>query len=291
MLIMKVGLSSYSLYGILKSKEMSIIEAIQWVADQGGEHIEIVPNLGFKLEDNPALVDAIREKASVVGIDISNYAIGANFITEGEEAFQTEIERVKKEVDIANRLGVKFMRHDVASLPISDSTIKQFESDLPKLTKACQIVADYAGKYGITTSVENHGFFIQASDRVQSLINHVNRSNFKTTLDVGNFMCVDEDPVSAVKKNISYASVVHIKDFYLRQAHLYPGEGWMQTTSGNYLRGSIVGHGDINMREVIKVIKESGFNGYISVEFEGIEECKQASKMGMDNVRRLWDEA
>src|SRR5690606_12844059 len=102
-------------------------------------------------------------------------------------------------------------------------------SDLPKLTKACQIVADYAGKYGITTSVENHGFFIQASDRVQSLINHVNRSNFKTTLDVGNFMCVDEDPVSAVKKNISYASVVHIKDFYLRQAHLYPGEGWMQT--------------------------------------------------------------
>lgn len=288
---MKVGLSSYSLYGILKSEEMSIIEAIQWVADQGGEHIEIVPNLGFKLEDNPALVDAIREKASVVGIDISNYAIGANFITEGEEAFQTEIERVKKEVDIANRLGVKFMRHDVASLPISDSTIKQFESDLPKLTKACQIVADYAGKYGITTSVENHGFFIQASDRVQSLINHVNRSNFKTTLDVGNFMCVDEDPVSAVKKNISYASVVHIKDFYLRQAHLYPGEGWMQTTSGNYLRGSIVGHGDINMREVIKVIKESGFNGYISVEFEGIEECKQASKMGMDNVRRLWDEA
>lgn len=288
---MKVGLSSYSLYGILKSKEMSIIEAIQWVADQGGEHIEIVPNLGFKLEDNPALVDAIREKASVVGIDISNYAIGANFITEGEEAFQTEIERVKKEVDIANRLGIKFMRHDVASLPISDSTIKQFESDLPKLTKACQIVADYAGKYGITTSVENHGFFIQASDRVQSLINHVNRSNFKTTLDVGNFMCVDEDPVSAVKKNISYASVVHIKDFYLRQAHLYPGEGWMQTTSGNYLRGSIVGHGDINMREVIKVIKESGFNGYISVEFEGIEECKQASKMGMDNVRRLWDEA
>lgn len=288
---MKVGLSSYSLYGILKSKEMSIIEAIQWVADQGGEHIEIVPNLGFKLEDNPALVDAIREKASVVGIDISNYAIGANFITEGEEAFQTEIERVKKEVDIANRLGIKFMRHDVASLPISNSTIKQFESDLPKLTKACQIVADYAGKYGITTSVENHGFFIQASDRVQSLINHVNRSNFKTTLDVGNFMCVDEDPVSAVKKNISYASVVHIKDFYLRQAHLYPGEGWMQTTSGNYLRGSIVGHGDINMREVIKVIKESGFNGYISVEFEGIEECKQASKMGMDNVRRLWDEA
>lgn len=288
---MKIGLSSYSLLHALNSGEMSIIDAVQWVADQGGEHIEIVPNLGFSFDENPALVDDIREKANEVGIDISNYAIGANFITETEEAFHAEIERVKREVDIANRLGVKFMRHDVASRPISETTIKNFEQDLPKLTVACQEIADYANGYGITTSVENHGFYVQASDRVQSLINHVDRPNFKTTLDVGNFLCVDEDPVAAVKKNIPYASVVHVKDFLYRPAHLYPGEGWLQTTSGNYLRGTIVGHGDLSMREIIKVIKNSGYDGYISVEFEGMEECKQASKLGMANIRRLWDEA
>lgn len=288
---MKLGLSSYSLFGALNSKEITIIEAIQWVADQGGEHIELVPNLGFDFDENPELIDEIRRKASEVGIEISNYAIGANFITKSEEDFQTEIARVKKEVDIANRLGVKFMRHDVASRPTSETTIKQFELDLPKLAAACREIADYADKYGITTSVENHGYYIQASDRVQSLINHVDRPNFKTTLDVGNFLCVDEDPVAAVKKNIAYASVVHFKDFFYRPSHLNPGAGWMHTTSGNFIRGTIVGHGDINMREVIKVIKESGFNGYISVEFEGMEECKQASKIGMDNVRRLWDEA
>lgn len=287
---MKLGLSSYSLFGALNSKKITIIEAIQWVADQGGEHIELVPNLGFDFDKNPELIDEIREKASDVGIEISNYAIGANFITKSEEDFQTEIVRVKREVDIANRLGVKFMRHDVASRPTSETTIKQFEFDLPKLAAACREIADYADNYGITTSVENHGYYIQASDRVQSLINHVDRPNFKTTLDVGNFLCVDEDPVAAVKNNIAYASVVHFKDFFYRSSHLNPGAGWMQTTSGNFIRGTIVGHGDINMREVIKVIKESGFNGYISVEFEGMEECKQASKMGMDNVRRLWDE-
>ncbi|KAA0965560.1 sugar phosphate isomerase/epimerase [Sporosarcina sp. ANT_H38] len=287
---MKLGLSSYSLFKALTSGDLSIIEAIQWVADHGGEHIELVPNLGFNFDENPSLIDEIREKASYVGIDISNYAIGANFIAKSEVDFQTEIDRVKKEVDIANRLGVKFMRHDVASRPTPETTIKQFEADLPTLTVACREIADYADKYGITTSVENHGYYIQASDRVQSLINHVDRPNFKTTVDIGNFLCVDEDPVAAVKNNIAYASVVHLKDFFYRPAHLNPGAGWMQTTSGNYLRGTIVGHGDINMREVIKVVKESGFKGYISVEFEGMEECKQASKMGMDNVRRLWDE-
>lgn len=288
---MKIGLSSYSLFSALHTGEMTIIEAVQWVADQGGEHIEIVPNLGFSFDENPELVDEIRVKASEVGIDISNYAIGANFITETEEDFQAEIARVKKEVDIANRLGIKFMRHDVASRPIPETTIKNFEADLPKLTEACQEIADYANQYGITTSVENHGFYIQASDRVQSLINHVDRPNFKTTLDVGNFLCVDEDPVAAVKNNISYASVVHFKDFLYRPEHLHPGEGWMQTTSGNHIRGTIVGHGDLSMREIIKVIKASGYDGYISIEFEGMEECKQASKIGMANVRRLWDEA
>lgn len=287
---MKIGLSSYSLFRALKAKDMSIVEAVEWVAEQGGEHIEIVPNLGFSFDENPELIDEIREKANEVGIDISNYAIGANFITETEEAFQAEIDRVKKEVDIANRLGAKFMRHDVATRPIPETTIQNFEADLPKLAAACQEIADYASQYGITTSVENHGFYIQASDRVQSLINHVDRPNFKTTLDVGNFLCVDEDPLAAVKNNLPYASVVHLKDFLYRSADVYAGEGWLQTTAGNYLKGTIVGHGDLKMREIIKVIKASGYDGYISVEFEGLEECKQASKMGLDNARRLWEE-
>lgn len=42
--------------------------------------------------------------------------------------------------------------------------------------------------------------------------------------------------------------------------------------------------------EIIKVIKHSGFDGYISVEFEGMEECKKASKLSMDNVIRMWNE-
>lgn len=288
---MKLGLSSYSLFGALNSKEMTILDAIEWVAEQGAEHIEIVPNLGFNFDEDPTLVDQVREKAAEVGIELSNYAIGANFITESEEAYREEIERVKKEVDRANQLGIKFMRHDVASRPIPETTIQQFEADLPKLVEACQEIADYANEYGIVTSVENHGYYIQASDRVQSLVNQVNRPNFKTTLDIGNFLCVDENSVVATKNNIAYASVVHFKDFFYRPAHIHPGEGWMHTASGNYLRGTIVGHGDIDMKEVVKVVKSSGFDGYISIEFEGMEECKQASKIGLNNLRRLWEEA
>ncbi|EKN65228.1 xylose isomerase [Neobacillus bataviensis LMG 21833] len=282
---MKLGISSYSLQGAINSKRMTILDVVQWVADQGGEHIEIVP-IGFDLAGDTQLADAVRQKAEEAGIEISNYAIGANFLTDD---YENEIERVKKEVDIAHRLGVKLMRHDVAWKAPNEISIRDFEQDLPRMAEACRQIADYAAQFGIVTSVENHGYYVQASDRVQRLIHAVDKENFKTTLDTGNFLCVDEDPVAAVKKNISYASMVHVKDFYRRTSPLGLGEGWFPSSSGNYLRGAITGHGDINLPEVLKVVKQSGYDGYISIEFEGMEDCERAAKISLDNVRQIWE--
>jgi len=61
---MKIGLSSYSLYQAINSGEMTILDAIQWVADNGGDHIETVP-LGFSLDNNDELIEQIKEKAQV----------------------------------------------------------------------------------------------------------------------------------------------------------------------------------------------------------------------------------
>ncbi|NRF92366.1 sugar phosphate isomerase/epimerase [Paenibacillus frigoriresistens] len=284
---MKLGVSTYSLFQALKSGEMDIMGVIDWIADQGGEHVEIVP-LGFDLPGNLELADEIRVKAQSRGIEISNYAIGANFLTDSQEAYEQEIKRVKGEVDLAARLGAKRMRHDVASS--EDRSIANFNKELERMAEACRQIADYASQYGIITSVENHGYFVQHSDRVQTLIQAVDRPNFRTTLDVGNFMCVDEDSVAAVKNNLPFASMVHVKDFYLRPSYQNPGTGWFQTLQGNHLRGAIVGHGDIDMKEVLRVIKSSGYDGFISLEFEGMEECKMGTSIGLQNIRRLWDD-
>ncbi len=286
---MKLGLSSYSLSRAIQDGQMTILEAIRWIAAHGGEHIEIVP-IGFDLLQNSALIDDIVNEAQASGIAISNYAVGNNFITDNEEQLAERVAELKRHVDIASRLGVKLMRHDVASRPIPETTIQQFEQDLPLLVQASREIADYAAQYGITTSVENHGYYIQAADRVQRLVREVDRPNFKTTLDIGNFMCVDENSVVSLKKNLPYASIVHLKDFYWRPSYQDPGEGWFKTAAGNYLRGAITGHGDIDMREVLRVIKHSGYDGYISIEFEGMEDCQLGSRIALANIRRLWNE-
>jgi sugar phosphate isomerase/epimerase len=284
---MKLGVSTYSLYQAIRSGEMDVLDVIDYVAEIGGQHVEIVP-LGFTLIDNDSLIETIKERAAAKGLEISNYAIGANFADKSGAELEQEIERVMREVDVAAKLGVKLMRHDVASA--QDTSFRHFFEQLPRLAEACRRIADYAADKGITTSVENHGRFIQASERVQALILATDRPNFKTTLDVGNFLCADEDPVIAVANNISYASMVHIKDFYIRPEDSTLNEGWFRSVNGRYLRGAIVGQGDINMRKVLGTIKGSGYDGYVSLEFEGIEPCKLGVRLGLNYIQTVWRE-
>jgi sugar phosphate isomerase/epimerase len=205
-----------------------------------------------------------------------------------DEEYEQEITRLKQEVDIAAALGVKKMRHDVAFS--SDLSVTKFLQELPRLAKACQAIADYAAPLGITTSVENHGYYIQHSDRVQALVELVDRPNFRTTLDIGNFLCVDENPAAAVANNIKLASMVHVKDFYYRSSTESHGEGWFKSANGNYLRGAIVGHGDIAIPQVLRIVKDSGYDEFISIEFEGLEDCRLGTRLGFDFLKRAWNE-
>ncbi|WP_422657459.1 sugar phosphate isomerase/epimerase family protein [Paenibacillus sp. EC2-1] len=289
---MRVGVSTYSLLNAIKSGEMTVLDVIDWIAENGGEHMEIVP-YGFTLEDQPELADAVREHAAKAGITLSNYSMPANFVQEDEEAFEAEMARVKRHVDTVYRLGMKHMRHDVTAftLPPEKHGIDYLENNLDQIVEGCRIIADYAAQYGITTTIENHGVSVQASDRVQRVLHAVNRPNFKTTLDIGNFLCVDEQPLVGVARNLPYASLVHVKDFYIRPFDQDPGGGdWFRSSHGNYLRGSIFGQGDIDVRRVLRLIKESGYDGDITLEFEGMEECREATRIGLENLRRIWDE-
>jgi len=286
---LRVGISSYCLRQAIWSGEKTIVDVVAWAAEHGCEHIEIVP-IGFSLDDNPELVQDIRREAEQRGIILSNYVIKADFVQGDERMYEAEIARVKLQVDIAAALGIAHMRHDVAFRPVEQTMLGQFYEDLPRLTEACRRIADYAGQYGITTSVENHGVYIQHSERVQALVQAVDKANFRTTLDIGNFLCVDEDPVAGVQRSLPYASMIHVKDFYYRPRHRNPGEGWLQTANGNYLRGAIFGQGDIDVWEVLRVIKSSDYQGWLSLEFEGMEACEFGTRIGLDNLRNILEQ-
>ncbi|WP_214628170.1 sugar phosphate isomerase/epimerase family protein [Paenibacillus agaridevorans] len=285
---MKLGVTSYSMARLLRANQMDIFQVMNWIAGQGGVHVEIAPGDYIDMEE-PKLPERIRDHAAQLGLVVSNYAVGGNFIEGDKENLEREIEQAFRQVDIAFRLGVSRMRHDAAWRAREETTPAQFEADIDRIAEACRRIADYAAPLGITTSIENHGFHVQSSERVLRLIHEVDRPNFRLTMDIGNFMCADENSVAAVRRAVPYASMIHLKDFYWRPSHRDQGQGWFKTRTGDYLRGAILGNGDIDMREVLRIIKQSGYDGFLSVEFEGAEDCLNGTSIGLENARKMWN--
>jgi len=281
----------------MRTGEMSLFDVIDWVADSEGEHLElaVLGSAGDSpvptIESDPAYVQAVKTRAADQGVTLSNLAVPAGFVHDDPAAVSAEVERVKAYVDLAATLGITLMRHDVAQRNEPGDDTVAFEAALPAIAESAKEIAQYAANRGITTSLENHGFFVQSSDRVRRVVHAVDEPNFKTTLDIGNFLCVDEDPTVAVPANLPYASIVHFKDFYVRPADADPGEGWFRSRGGKYLRGSIVGNGDIDIAAVAKSIKNSGYDGFASIEFEGQEDCLVGCSRGIANAKRLYAQA
>lgn len=283
---MKVGVSSYSFSRSFAAGTLDILGAIDWIAGSAASHLEIsLAGLGQGLIDQPELVAAIKQRAAEKNVPLENYVVGANF---RDADLDGQIATLKQHIDIAHELGITNFRHDVVEWGWRAADQAEFEEAFATVLPATQEIADYAAPLGITTSIENHGFAFNNSERINRLVHAVNRPNFGLTVDIGNFLCVDELPESAVGKTLANATVLHLKDFYVRTE--VPGGNWLKTVAGNYIRGSIVGFGDLPMRRILSLVKNAGFDGPISIEFEGLEEPSLAVETGLANALRIWEE-
>ncbi len=285
---MKIGASTYSLSKAIAAGTFDMLGAFDWLADNGGQHIEIVPIQGLSLVDTPEMIDAMVARARQVGIDISCYTFGASFIDKTPEEVAAELARVKQHVDVAARLGTRLVRHDVASRPAEQATDAQFDRDLPGLVAAAREIADYAAQYGITTMIENHGLHVQGASRVLRLQHEVARDNFRLLVDTGNFYAVEfEHTLEAIARCAPFAAMAHVKDHHIRTTPPASLDGWRDRGRGIFTQAAIAGEGDIGIAAAIQSLRAAGFDGYLSLEYEGPDEACYANRRGLDNLRAM----
>ena len=286
---MQIGVSSYSYSRLVGRGKMKQIEVIKAAKDAGFDVIEFSTISVPEGKTLPEFAAELKAEADAVGIKIANYTIGADFVHGSNGDIEAEIERLKGEVDIAAILGAPGMRHDITySLSREESGMHTFEAALPRIAQAVRAVTEYAASKGIRTMTENHGFISQDSVRVEKLITAVNHPNFGVLLDLGNFYCADENSAEAVGRLAPYAFHAHAKDFHMKSGNGFnPGEGWFMSRGGNFLRGAIIGHGNVPLLQAIRALKRTGYDGVLSVEFEGMEDPMDGVRMGQANLRKL----
>ena len=282
---MKTCVSSYSFSEYMRRSGANQLDLIVLAKEMGFDAIEMTDLDAPDSMTKQEFAALLREESERLELPIVNYTIGADLLNAPDP--DAEIERLCDQVDVAATLGAFGMRHDATGGYRNNfRRYKTFDSALPTLAEGCRRVTEYAAERGVATMVENHGQFCQESTRVEKLVGAVDHSNFGLLVDVGNFLCADEPSVSAVARVAAFARHVHVKDFHIKSgSEPDPGRGFFGTRGGNYLRGAILGHGNVPVFQCLRILRGQGYDGYVSIEFEGMEDNLPALEIGLENLK------
>jgi sugar phosphate isomerase/epimerase len=155
---------------------------------------------------------------------------------------------------------------------------------LPTIAANARKVTEYAATLGIKTCSENHGIIAQDSYRVEKLFSAVAHENYGLLVDMGNFACVDEDSAVAVSRLAPYAFHVHAKDWFFHDFDENFESGYL-TRGCRRLVGCSVGEGDVPVKRCLAILSKAGYEGYVSIEYEGPNDCIEGIKLGIENLK------
>lgn len=281
---MKLGISAYSYSGAYSDK-FTIEDAIKHAKQTGFDGIEFLS--GTKWQDYSVAdsVKILREMCQKECLDIYSYDGGVDFLAKDAEA---AIANGKQLIDEAVILGVQNVRCDTIGWSLNFADGGGIKHIIETVSERVRYVADYAAEKNINLLIENHGKVLQDSIVVEELINTVNRSNYGALVDIGNFMCADEDSVKGVGRLGRYAKHVHLKDFHFKSGNevFLPSMGWFTTRGMNHLRGAILGHGAVPVYQCIKILQSYGYDGALSLEFEGVENTLTAIQESFNVMKK-----
>lgn len=273
---MKTGLSMYSLVGIYQGKAKTL-EFLDQAKAWGLLGVELLDYFWQDLEQE--LPQAIARKDEL-GLEIYSYSIGNNFVSSDPAQRQLEVEKIAKAVEVATKLDAKVIRVFSGDAPRDEEI--SFDQAFGWIVEGLKAGSALAEKAGVKLALENHGLFAGKADQVKAVIDTVGSPALGTTLDTGNFLLVGEDPVEAVRKLVGTAALVHFKDFKAVGSDVT--ERVYKATTGQGYQGTIIGQGDVDLPTIVSILHAAGYQGYLSIEFEGPGDPLVSVKTSIDYV-------
>lgn len=278
---MKLGVSMWSYVRPFQRGELTIAGFIREAKRAGAEGVELLDFFYKDLENDRI---SAREALDETGLPVPIFSIAQNFAKPSEELREAELNKIRFGVDEALRYGsgvVRVFAGDVAEGITFDQARAWIVEGLAK-------ASTYAHERNMKLALENHGSLAGRGDQVRGLIEDVRSMSGNDALganpDTGNFLLVNQPSHEAIREVAQFANMVHFKDFRPEpEGH----EGFAYTAlSGARYVGAAVGEGAVELGTCIQVLKDAGFDGWLSVEYEGEEEPFTAIPRSLENARR-----
>ncbi len=220
-------------------------------ASYGIESIELVNTFYFGKVDDMEYWKEFKKKCEEAGVSVGLIMCDAlgNLGDDDPEKLLEAVENHYKWVDIAKFLGAHSIRVNAAGEGTPEEVAKNAVNGLKALGK-------YAASKGINVIVENHGGHSSNGAWLSGIMGVINMDNVGTLPDFGNF-CIERGPDGCVKEYDKYAGMKELMPYakgVSAKSHEFDEEG--NEVHSDYLR-------------IMKIVKESGFKGYIGIEYEG----------------------
>lgn len=177
---------------------------------------------------------------------------------QSEEIVKKAIERVQDAID----LGTENMM--LALMVQPDAEKYSYEEKQGALIACIKPIARFGAEHGIAVSVEdtpNISLPLCSSKDTAVLLNAIKELHL--TYDTGNMMLKGEDPLTFYRQFKNRVSHVHLKDM------MYAEHG-DPAVDGRRMSAALHGEGLVGFPEILKELRDDGYNGYLVIEYVGI---------------------
>lgn len=257
---LKVSLNAYSFNAPLTSGAMSISDMLQFCADKGFLAVDITAYYfpGYPVVPPDDFLYEVKRKAFRLGVEISGTGVRNDFTEPDAKKRQESVALVKRWIDAAEKIGAPVIRIFAGNQRPAGFSREQILAWMLKDIREC---IEYGKKHGVIVAIQNHDDFIKtAADTIQ-ILEAIQSEWFGLILDTGSYRI--GDPYSEIEKTIKYAVNWQIKEKI-------------------FVDGKEV---DVDMDKLIRIIKQSGYTGYIPLETLGEGDPKAKVSALLDKVR------
>ncbi|MEZ6058201.1 MAG: sugar phosphate isomerase/epimerase family protein [Planctomycetaceae bacterium] len=272
----RIATSTYSYWRYRADSKLTIEECIDLAADAGFDAVEVLHvQMG---DDSNAALQRIKQRAFRRGIDLCGMSTHQSFVFPSKEERQKNIDHTIHCIEVAYALGIPTIRVNTGRWGTSKDfnelmANKGIEPRLEGVTddEAFGWVIDglsqclkRAEECGVVLGLENHWGLGRTAEGVIRVIDAVKSPWLRGTLDTGNFL---ERQYEQYEMLAPYVVFV--------QAKTYFGGGTWYTL-------------DIDYDRVAQMLRKVGYQGYISLEFEGQEDHQTAIPKSLEVLRRAF---
>lgn len=274
---MSLAVSMWCYVRTVKAGDMIILSFIEEAKRIGADGVEL---LDFFYRDPNAERNQVKEALSATEMPCPIFSVANNFAQAEPADRAAQVDRIRFGVDEAVHYGSHVVR--VFAGDIREGLT--YDQARGWIVDGLTAASDYAHQAGVKLALENHGQLAGRGDQVRCLIEEVRGRCGHDALganpDTGNFLLVDQDSAGAMAEVGDLTYMCHFKDFA-------PGDGPYRSLGGHKFRGSVIGEGCVDLRACVRAVRDKGFQGWFSLEYEGDGDPLVEVEKSLQNARAI----